>query len=228
MQKPILNHLAIIMDGDRRWAKSRGLPTLFGHKKGYGKILKAGDWCLERGIKVLTVFAFSTENWKRAKKEVDYLMALLKRGLEKDVLKMHKKGIKVQIIGRLSQLPADLQKSCQKAMALTKNNTKAILNIAINYGGQAEIIDAINRLIKNKIKNVTAKVFQEFLYDPKMPSPDLIIRTSGEQRTSGFLLWEAAYSELYFTKTYWPDFSEKDLDEALLDYQKRQRRFGGD
>ncbi|OGY90073.1 MAG: di-trans,poly-cis-decaprenylcistransferase [Candidatus Komeilibacteria bacterium RIFCSPLOWO2_01_FULL_45_10] len=228
MQKPVLNHLGIIMDGNRRWAKSRGLPTLFGHKKGYEKVLKAGDWCLERGIKVLTVWAFSTENWKRAKKEVDYLMALLKRGLEKDVLTMHKKGIKVQTIGRLNQLPADLQKACQKAMTLTKNNAQAVLNIALNYGGQAEITDAVNQIIKKKIKNVTPKIFQEFLYDPKMSAPDLIIRTSGEQRTSGFLLWEAPYSELYFTQTCWPDFSEKDLDAALLDYQKRQRRFGGD
>lgn len=228
MSKPILKHLGIIMDGNRRWAKKRGLPTLLGHKKGYSKVLKVGDWCLERGIKVLTVWAFSTENWKRSKTEVAYLMNLLRTALEKDIKTMHKKGIKVQILGRLHQLPKDLQKACSKAMELTKNNQNAILNIAMNYGGQAEIIDAVNWIIKDKVKKVSPQIFQNYLYDPKMPSPDLIIRTSAELRTSGFLLWESAYSELYFCNKHWPAFTEKDLDEALADYQRRGRRFGGD
>ncbi|MCX6785481.1 MAG: polyprenyl diphosphate synthase [Candidatus Komeilibacteria bacterium] len=226
MKKPILRHLGIIMDGNRRWAKKHGLSALFGHKKGYENILKLGDWCLERGIAVLTVFAFSTENWDRSKHEVSYLMNLLKIGLTKDIKLMHQKGIKVQIIGRLSQLPKNLQTACSAAMELTKKNTRAILNIALNYGGQAEIIDGINKIINQKVSKVTEESFQDYLYDPKMPPADLIIRTSGEQRISGFLLWHAAYSEFYFTETLWPDFSEKDLDKALADYAGRQRRFG--
>lgn len=226
MKKPILHHLGIIMDGNRRWAKKRGLPAFFGHKKGYDKVLKVGDWCLERGIKVLTVFAFSTENWDRSKKEIDYLMNLLRQGLTRDIKSMHQKGIKVQIIGRLGQLPKNLQTVCHEAVELTKNNTKGILNIALNYGGRAEIVDGINKIIKDKFSQVTEQSFQNYLYDPKMPPADLIIRTSGEQRISGFLLWQSAYSEFYFTKTFWPDFSAADLDEALADYAGRQRRFG--
>ncbi|MFA6304954.1 MAG: polyprenyl diphosphate synthase [Patescibacteria group bacterium] len=226
MTKPILEHLAIIMDGNRRWAKKRGLPTLLGHKKGYGKMLQVGDWCFERGIKVLTVFAFSTENWNRSKAEVGYLMNLLKDGLTNDIKTFHKKGVKVQMIGRLHELPTDLQKLCYESMELTKNNTKAILNIALNYGGQPEIIDAVNKIIKDGIKKVSIENFSQYLYDPQMPPPDLIIRTSGEHRLSGFLLWPSAYSEFYFCQTLWPAFSEKDLDLALEDYASRQRRYG--
>jgi len=227
MTKPVLHHLGIIMDGNRRWAKRRGLPTLIGHKKGYGKILKAGDWCLERGIKVLTVFAFSTENWDRSKEEVSYLMNLLREGLRRDIQVMHEKGIKVQILGRLHQLDKDLQKECQLAMELTKNNKKATLNIALNYGGQPEIADAVNQVIKSKLKKVDEKSLGKFMYDPNMPPLDLIIRTSGEQRISGFMLWHAAYSEFYFPQVCWPGFTEKDLDKALEDFSKRHRRFGG-
>ncbi len=226
MQKDNLNHLAIIMDGNRRWAKKRSLPTLYGHKKGYDKILKVGDWCLERGIKVLTVFAFSTENWNRSKEEVSYLMNLLETGLTKDIKIMHQKGIKVQMIGRLNKLPLVLQKLCRQSMELTKNNTQAVLNIALNYGGQAEIVDAVNQVIATGVKKVDEQSFAKYLYEPKMPAPDLIIRTSGELRLSGFLLWLSAYSELYFTKVLWPDFSEHDLDQALADYVSRQRRYG--
>jgi len=226
MSNPILNHLGIIIDGNRRWAKEHGQLSVFGHKKGHENFLKFGDWCLARGIKVLTVWAFSTENWKRPKKEIDYLMKLLRLSLKKDIKSLHKKEIKIQVLGRLHELPRDIQKACQEAMALTKNNKKATLNIALNYGGQAEIIDAINKIIKDKVNKVTLEIFQKYLYDPEMSPPDLIIRTSGEQRTSGFLLWQSPYSELYFSKALWPDFSEKDLDEALADYQRRQRRFG--
>lgn len=221
-----INHLGIIMDGNRRWAKKHGLVPLLGHKKGYEKFLKVSDWCLARGIKILTVWGFSTENWKRPEKEVNYLMDIARHALKKDVYKIHKKGVKMQFLGRLNELPKDLQKLINDAEELTKDNTKGILNTALNYGGQAEIIDAINHLIKDKVSKITPDVFQKYLYDPKMPSPELIIRTSGEQRTSGFLLWQSAYSELYFSKALWPDFSENDLDEALADYQKRQRRFG--
>ncbi len=226
MLKPILHHLAIIMDGNRRWAKKRGLPSLFGHKQGYDKILKTGDWCLERGIKVLTVFAFSTENWNRSKEEVGYLMNLLEQGLTKDIKTMHQKGIKVQMIGRLNELPVKLQELCRQSMELTKNNTNATLNIALNYGGQPEIVDAVNKVIATGVKKVNEQSFAKYLYEPTMSPPDLIIRTSGEQRLSGFLLWHSAYSELYFTKVLWPAWSAKDLDLALADYASRQRRHG--
>jgi len=200
MNKPILKHLGIIMDGNRRWAKKRGLPSLIGHQQGYAKVLKVGDWCLKRGIEVLTVWAFSTENWKRSKIEVSYLMNLLKQSLANNIKSFNQKGIRVQILGRLNELPKDLQVVCSQTVKLTANNKKAILNIAINYGGQSEILDAINKIIKSGLKSITLNNFQHYLYDPKMPKPDLIIRTAGELRTSGFLLWEAAYSELYFNK----------------------------
>ncbi len=227
MKKSKIKHLGIIMDGNRRWARQRGLPTLIGHKRGYNKVLKIGDWCLDRGVKILTLWAFSTENWDRSKAEVNYLMKLLEQAFTKDLQTFHKRGIKVQVLGRLHQLPKKLEKACYSAMELTKNNNKGILNVALNYGGQAEIIDAINKFIKAGIKKVTPEVFQKYLYDPKMPPPDLVIRTSGELRTSGFLLWEAAYSELYFTKKCWPAFTEKDLDKAFEEFNRRQRRFGG-
>lgn len=227
MSQPIIQHLGIIMDGNRRWAKNHKLPTVSGHQHGYNTVLKVGDWCFKRNIKILTVWAFSTENWKRKRQEVSFLMKLLKKGLTTEINKLHQKNVKVRILGRLNELSPDLQTACRSAMEKTKNNTGGILNIALNYGGQAEIIDAVNLIIKNKINKVDEKIFQKYLYDSAMPAPDLIIRTSGELRTSGFLLWHAAYSELYFCKKYWPEFSEQDLVDALEDYQNRARRFGG-
>lgn len=214
------------MDGNRRWAKKHGLIPFLGHKKGYEKFLKVCDWCLARGIKILTVWGFSTENWQRPEKEVKYLMDIARHALKRDVHKIHKKGVKMQFLGRLNELPHDLQKLIHEAIELTKNNTRGVLNTALNYGGQAEIIDAIKHIIKEKISKITPQTFQQYLYDPNMPPPNLVIRTSGEQRTSGFLLWESAYSELFFSQALWPDFAEKDLDDALIDYHKRQRRFG--
>jgi len=222
-----IKHLGFIMDGNRRWAKEKKLPTLLGHKKGYETAINVVKWCVNRGIKVITLYAFSTENWNRSKEEISYLMELSEKAVKEQINELHKKEIKVQYLGRLTELSKKLQKIFTEAMALTKNNKKATLNMAFNYGGQPEIIDAINGLIKKGIRNVTPEILQKFLYDPDMPAPDLIIRTSGEMRTSGFLLWEAAYSELYFTKTYWPAFSEKDLDLAIESFNHRQRRFGG-
>ncbi|MDZ7798158.1 MAG: isoprenyl transferase [Patescibacteria group bacterium] len=228
-ENKIPQHIGIIMDGNRRWARSRGLPTLQGHKKGYDKVLKVGDWCLEEGVKILSVYAFSTENWNRSKKEVGYLMKLLKRGLETDIRKLHKKNIKVQVLGRIKELSQDLQKAIKDTMELTKNNTKGVLNICINYGGRAEIIDAIKEMIKDKISpiQVTKKLVANYLYTKAQPDPDLIIRTSGEQRLSNFLTWQASYSELYFIKKHWPAFNRKDLQKAIKEYSNRQRRFGG-
>ncbi len=222
------NHVAIIMDGNRRWAREKGLPTLIGHKKGYDKFKEMGEACLERGIKILTVYAFSTENWNRSKKEINYLMNLLKNAVTKHSKELHKKDIRLQIIGRMSRLPQDLQESIKKAVELTKNNKKGILNIALNYGGHAEIVDAVKSIIKNKVsvQKVDESLFEKYLYTAGMPQVDLLIRTGGEMRISNFLPWQLAYAELYFTPKYWPDFTEKDLDDALADYNKRERRIG--
>ena len=228
MAEKIPQHLGIIMDGNRRWAKARGLPTLYGHKKGYDKVIKMGDLCLKKGIKILTVYAFSTENWNRSKKEVTYLMRLLKRGLTTDIRDLHKKNIKVQVIGRIKELSKDLQKAIRETMELTKNNTRGILNIAINYGGRPEIVDAVKKIVAKKFTpaQVTEKLMAENLYTAGLPDPDLIIRTSGEMRFSNFLTWQSAYTEFYFIKKHWPDFTEKDLDEAIEEYSRRTRRFG--
>jgi len=229
MTKNVPKHIAIIMDGNRRWAREKGFPTLEGHRKGYSMVKKVAQWCLDRNIKILTVFAFSTENWNRSKKEVSYLMNLLKYGLRNDVSIFNKKNIRLNVLGRIEELPKGLQKEIKRAVEKTKNNTKAVLNLAINYGGRAEIMDAIKRIIKKGLlaAKITESLIAQNLYTRSMPDPDLIIRTSGEIRTSGFLTWQGVYSELYFCKTYWPDFSEADLDKVIAEYQKRQRRFGG-
>ena len=229
MKKIIPQHIGIIRDGNRRWARSRGLPTLYGHKKGYDKVIKAGDWCFDRGIKILTVYAFSTENWNRSKKEVGYLMRLLKKGLQTEIRDLHKKGIKVRIIGRVKELSKGLQSAIKETMELTKNNTKGIINIAINYGGRPEIIDAIKKIVKKKLSpvKINEALVNANLYTAGQSDPDMIIRASGEHRLSGFLTWQSSYSELYFIKKHWPAFTEKDLDEALQEFSRRQRRYGG-
>jgi len=222
-------HVGIIIDGNRRWAKEKGLPTLEGHRRGLDKLRKVGRWCKDRGVKILTIFAFSTENWKRTKKEVDYLMRLLGQALSKrEVKQLNRDGIRLQVIGQKERLGKTLQKIIRNAEEGTKNNKEGILNLAISYGGRAEILQAINKIIKKKVpfSKITEEMVNENLWTAGLPFPDLIIRTSGEQRTSGFLLWQSAYSELYFLKKCWPDFSEKDLDEAFVEYSKRQRRFG--
>lgn len=217
------------MDGNRRWARQRGLPTLEGHRRGYEKLKQVGQWCLDRGIKFLTVYAFSTENWKRSKREVGYLMRLFKRALTKEVEEFDRKGIQLRVIGRHEGLAADLKQAIRRATARTKGNTTGVLNLAINYGGHYEILDAVRQLLERRfpLRRLNPQSFRRFLYAPDEPDPDLIIRTSGEQRLSGFLTWQCAYSELYFTKKHWPEFSERDLDAALADYARRQRRFGG-
>ncbi len=222
-------HLGIIIDGNRRWAKERGLPTLEGHRRGYDKLKKVGKWCKAKGVKILTIFAFSSENWNRSKEEVSYLMHLLARAFsKKEVDDLNKDGIQLRVIGQKERLDKDLQKLIQEAEEKTKNNKEGILNLAISYGGRLEIIEAIKKIIKKKIpaEKITEEVVNQNLWTEGEPYPDLIIRTSGEQRTSGFLTWQAAYSELYFCPKYWPDFTKEDLDEAISDYALRQRRFG--
>ncbi len=223
-----VRHLGIIMDGNRRWAKKRGLPVLAGHRYGYATFKKVGDWCLDRGIEVLSIYAFSSENWKRSKKEVGYLMKLLLLALSNEVSDLHRKNVRIVIIGRVKELPKNLQLRITQAVELTKNNTRSTLQIAINYGGRTEIVDAVKKVMKTakNISAITEKSLAEAMYSAHQPDPDLIIRTSGEQRLSGFLTWQSVYSELVFIKKNWPDFSERDLDLALQEYRRRQRRFG--
>lgn len=228
MTKSGVRHIGIIMDGNRRWAQERGLPSLAGHRRGYETFKKLGDWCISHGIEVLTVFAFSTENWGRAKKEVRYLMGLLDMTLTRDIDELHRKNIRLIVIGRVKELPKRLQDHITAAVAKTKNNTAGTIQLAINYGGRAEIVDAVKRIVATArdASKITEAAISQALYTADQPDPDLIIRTSGEIRTSGFLAWQGAYSELLFLDKYWPDFTERDLDQALAEYRRRQRRFG--
>lgn len=224
-----IKHIGFIMDGNRRWARNRGLPTLHGHKKGYNKMKDVGDWCLERGIKTVTVYAFSTENWNRSKKEVDYLMDLLKDALTKELDEFQKRDVKLNIIGRRKELRKDIVKAIDGAQKATKNNKAAVLNIALNYGGRAEIADIVRRMAKDKknLAKVTAEQIDKYKWTVGQPDPDIIVRTSGEHRLSGFLTWQSVYSELFFIKHHWPGFTKKDLDDIIKEYNKRTRRFGG-
>ncbi len=222
------NHIAIIIDGNRRWARKRGLPTLLGHKKGIANVKKIVLYAQKQDLKIITVYAFSTENWNRSKKEVDYLMRLFADFIDKNIQEFHKKGIQIRHIGNLQELPSSLQKKIKQAIKLTENNQKMIFQIALNYGGRDEIKRVIQKLIKRKAKSetVTEKYISESLDTKGLPDPDLIIRTSGEQRLSGFLLWQASYAELYFPKIFWPDFGEGEFDKAIMEFDKRQRRYG--
>ena len=222
-----MEHLAIIIDGNRRWAKEKGFPSFIGHKKGFDRVNEIGEYCLDKEIKILTFYCFSTENWNRSKKEVAYLMKLLEITFsDKNIQKFNNRGVKVRVIGQKERLPQKLQKRIKIAEDSTKNNKKGILNLAISYGGRPEIVEAIKKLNKNKLP-ITEKNINNNLWTKGLPDPDLIIRTSGEQRLSNFLTWQSAYSELYFLKKHWPDFTKKDLDKALEDYSSRHRRFGG-
>ena len=221
-----IRHLGIIMDGNRRWAKTRGLPPFEGHRAGYKKIEEMLNWCRDAGIKVLTLFAFSTENWQRPKEEVDFLMKLFLLTLTRDIKKLHKNNVCVRVIGRREGLPEKLKEAVKKSEEMTKNNDGGTLNLAINYGGRPELVDAFKKIIANPPKEITEETISENLYTADLPDPDLIIRTSGEQRLSGFLLWQSAYSELLFINHHWPEFSKEDFDAALADFINRQRRFG--
>jgi undecaprenyl diphosphate synthase len=222
------SHIGFIMDGNRRWARAHGLPSLEGHRRGYARMKEVGDWCLKRGIKNVTVFAFSTENWQRSKEEVDYLMQLIHRAFTAELHEFDSRGIKLKIIGRREGLPQMVQQAADEAEQHTAGNTKGTLYVALNYGGRAEIVDAIKIMLaaKTEPSAVDDSFVRQFLYAPEAPDPDLIIRTSGEQRLSGFLLWPSAYSELYFISKHWPDFSEEDLNLILTWYADRERRFG--
>ncbi|MDO8490066.1 MAG: polyprenyl diphosphate synthase [bacterium] len=228
MKTKKINHIAFIMDGNRRWAKKRGLPTLMGHSKGYDNLKTIADACFDRGIPIATFFAFSTENWNRSKKEVAYLLKLLGGGLTTEVTRLHDRGIQLKFIGDVDGFPADIAKRMKDAMELTKNNTKGILNTAVNYGGRPEILAAVRSMLKEKVTpaQVTEESFAAHLTTAGLPDPDLLIRTSGEQRLSGFLTWQSVYSELLFSKKMWPEFTVKDLDAAIFEFSDRERRFG--
>ena len=225
----IPNHLAIIIDGNRRWAKAKGLPTLEGHRRGEKKLKKIGELAWKKGVKILTIFAFSTENWNRSKPEVEYLMHLLGNAFSKKTIEhYHKLGIKIRVIGQKERLSRSLQAKIEHAEKLTENNKKGILNLAISYGGRQEIIWAVKNIFK-KVKDekeINEETISKNLWTEGLPDPDLIIRTGGETRLSNFLTWQSIYSELYFTNKYWPDFSEKDLEDAFKNYSSRERRFG--
>jgi len=224
-----LNHLGLIMDGNRRWARERNLPIFEGHLKGFKKVQEAPDWFFSRGVKILSIFVFSTENWNRAHDEVNYLMKLIKKTVDEEIERIQEKKYKILISGRLDDLPGDLPEACLDLMDKTKNKGGGILNICLNYGGRAEIVDALRKMIKNKVdfKQVHEGLIRKYLYFGELGDPDIIVRTSGEQRLSGFQLWQSAYSELMFLKKYWPDFEESDVDLILNEYAERKRRFGG-
>ncbi len=222
------NHVAIIMDGNGRWAKKRGLPRLEGHQAGAQNIRPIIKCLNQYHIKYVTLYGFSTENWNRPEDEVTGLLHLFEESINKYVSELHENGIKLRHLGHLEELPQGLQLAINKATKLTKNNTSMTLSFALNYGGRLEILDAV-RHIKAEgipIQNIDERLFNSYLYTAGLPDVDLVIRTSGEFRTSNFLIWQAAYSEYYFTDVLWPDFNEKELEKALLAYSQRQRRFG--
>lgn len=224
----IPNHIVLFPDGNRRWARAKGLPTLDGHKKGYENLLDFAQWCKNRGVKTLTAFGFSTENWNRTEEEVSYLMKLLETGIIKDLGCDNNEGVRVRIIGQKDRLPKSLQETIKKAEEKTKNNDKLFLNLAISYGGKWDILNAVKNIVKEGIEpdKIDEKLFENHLSTAGLPNPDFIIRAGGEMRMSNFVLWQAAYSELYFSPKLWPDFSEQDLDIALIEFDRRTRRFG--
>lgn len=219
-------HIAYIIDGNGRWAKKRGMPRSVGHKFGINTLKNCILDTFDLGIKIISVFGFSTENWNRPKEEIDYLFNLFRDFIKKDLKDIDDNKVKVRIMGDYAQLPPDLVEEINKAVEKTKNNNECILNLGINYGGRDEIITAVNKIIKDGAGKIEKEQFSNYLYTAGLPDPDFIIRTSGEQRISNFMLWQSAYSEFYFPKIYWPDFNKKQLIKSLLEYQKRNRRYG--
>jgi len=222
-------HVAIIMDGNGRWAKKRGLPRVAGHRAGTDNLRRVLESCGELGIKMLTIYAFSTENWRRPEDEVKGLMGIFEDVIDRELPEFHQKGVRLRHIGKLDGLKPAFADKVRKAIELTKNNDKLILNIAFNYGGRAEIVEAVKKLIAKGIKadDITEEMIGAHLYTADVPDPDLIIRTSGEMRVSNFLIWQGAYSEYYLAPVYWPDFDKEQLRLALEEYARRHRRFGG-
>jgi len=232
-KKRLPNHIAIIMDGNGRWAKRRGFLRVKGHEEGVNSVREITTECAKKHIGQLTLYAFSNENWKRSKTEVNFLMRMLKKFLIAERPTIRDNDIILKTIGRIEALPEDVQKELFISMEESKDNTGMILCLALNYGGRTEIVDAAKGLARDvkkgvvKLKDIDDDAFKGYMYTPSMTDPDLLIRTGGEMRVSNFLLWEVSYAELWFTSVYWPEFRKKHLEDALGDYAKRERRYGG-
>ena len=224
----IPTHIAIIMDGNGRWAKQRGLPRLAGHRAGTENLRRILRACVEFGIKILTIYAFSTENWGRPAAEVRGLMRILEDVIDRELPELHKEGVQLRHLGDLSRIGRKLQAKVLNAIELTKDNDQLILNVAFNYGGRAEIVHAIQEIVRHgyKIEEIDEALVGRYLYTGDLPDPDLIVRTSGELRTSNFLLWQAAYAEYYIAPVFWPDFDKEELRKALQLFGQRDRRYG--
>ena len=231
--KALPKHIAIIMDGNGRWARRRGLPRVAGHCAGIRAAREVVETCSQLKISYLTLFAFSVENWKRPKTEVDFLMKLLRAYFRKDLPRLARNNVRLRVIGRTEQLPTPVRQDLQNAIRATEENTGLCLSVALNYGARAEIVDALDAIVREIKSNglqdrvIDEELISRHLYTAGMPDPDLLIRTSGELRVSNFLLWQIAYSEIWVTPTLWPDFTKRHLLEAILDYQRRDRRYGG-
>lgn len=222
------HHLGIIMDGNGRWAQAKGLPRLAGHRAGVDNIRRILEHCVQRGVTVLTIYAFSTENWQRPAEEVSGLMRLLGLTIQRQLNDLDRNGVRILHSGRMEGINKHLQKQIVNALEVTKHNDRIILNVAFNYGGRAEILDAVRHIIHDGIvpETLTEELLSSYLYTGGLPDPDLIVRTGGEWRLSNFLIWQAAYAEYYTTPTYWPDFDEIELDKAFVEFSRRERRFG--
>jgi undecaprenyl diphosphate synthase len=221
-------HVAIIMDGNGRWAQERGLPRLSGHRAGTENIRRIIEGCVELGVKVLTLYAFSTENWRRPDTEVNGLMLILSDVIDRETQNLHRNGVQLRHIGSLTGVPSRLQQRVRQAVDLTRSNARLVLNVAFNYGGRAELVDAVRRIVADGVppEAVSEALIGEYLQTAGLPDPDLIIRTAGELRVSNFLLWQGAYSEFWSTSVYWPDFDREELERAIADFGQRHRRFG--
>ena len=225
----IPNHVAIILDGNGRWAKKRLMPRTYGHKNGANNVVDICLYAKEKGVKCLSLYAFSTENWKRPDEEVGYLMKLVIKFINEKLNILMEENCKLKFLGELSKLPEDTRKICLEAMEKTKNNDGITLNIALNYGGRDELVHAFKNMLKDGLKeeDITEETISSYLYTKDQPDPDLLIRPGGELRLSNFLIYQLAYAELYFTDTLWPDFTKKEFDKALDEFAKRNRRYGG-
>ena len=226
MQKP--KHVALILDGNRRWAQQQGLSKMEGHQKGKENVHTVPEDFFKKGVPVVTIYAFSTENWKRKQEEVEYLMELLEKAVDEEFHKAMEKGARILVSGRYQELPGELPRKCEDVMERSRDNTQGTLNICLNYGGRVEIVDAVRALVHQgySAEEITEESISENLYQPELGDPDVIVRTSGEKRLSGFQLWGSAYSELMFVDKYWPDFGPEDVDHVIEEFSRRKRRYG--
>ncbi len=225
----IPQHVAIVMDGNGRWAKSRGLPRIAGHRAGTENIREIVSACVEFGVKILTIYAFSTENWTRPKEEVTGLMHIFDDAFVRELDELHKQGVQLRHLGRLDNVKKSLREKVLRGIEITKDNDRLILNVAFNYGGRDDIVNAVRHIVEDHIAvdEINEELFSQYLYTANCPDPDLVIRTSGEHRISNFLIWQSAYAEWIFPDVYWPDFGREQLLKAIQDYGNRERRYGG-